>query len=1202
MRTNKERTNKGQKRLACFLLIPLFFALTAFVNATESNNSEMRKASLGDVIKEVEKETGFVFIYDNNLVNTKQFVSIESNHSDIRETLNNVSRQTNVEYTIIDNKVILKPKSTNSVPAVEQTGRKVTGTIVDDSGEPLIGVNITIKGTSLGTITDFNGHFSIEEVESNAVLVISYIGYVTQEIKPSNQPIKIVMKEDTQALDEVVVTGYSTQAKKDITGSVAVVATDDLKETPVSNFSEALQGKAAGVFVQAAGGPLGETTIRIRGVGSVNGADPLIIVDGVSGVDINAVNPNDIETMQILKDAAASAIYGAKGANGVIIITTKQGKKDDKVKVSYNGYFGVAKMATDGYDLMDAWEAMEFQEEGQRNYLNYRGKTTTHAQFGSIGADGSGHLTMPYAIKPAGLSEDQVISQFGSIGAWVASYKDDGSNSWSRSAYYQMLEDGYSEAEAKKGTDWFKEATQTGKVQDHQISVIGGGEKATYSFSLGYMDREGTIKESWFRRYSLRANTNFFVNEWFNIGQNTNVAVIENSGERGRQGDDNTFGKTFSIQPWVPIYNVGGDYAGSQAPEGGRANSAVQTINNEKDNRRRFMRMQSAAYAEIIPFKDLKIRSQFSTRLNGYWDYWMSKRTIMTNKEGSSKNDFNETAGYYFSWQWTNTATYSKTFNEDHTLNLVVGSEAIKEGMGRSIKAQRYDYPFEDNPNTWIINNGSTANMTNEGSMNNTVGMFGLFGRADYSYQGKYLATVTVRRDASSKFSEKNRWGTFPSVSLGWRMTDELFMENTRSYLDDLKLRVGYGTTGNSNIDPYNWAFQYGTGNTYLYSILGTDSDVAAGYGVTNLGDIDAKWETAKMLNVGFDATVFNNRLNINFDYYVKKTSDMLIDANWSALAGNADKPKVNIGDMQNKGVDLNIVWRDRTKDYNYSVGLNLSHYKNKLLSIGSKAGIFEGTRISNMNVMMEGYAIGMFHGYVTDGIYKSEADVTGYKNDEGKNVLPFSASEKGYDAKEFVGQFRIKDVNNDGKIDASDRTFIGNPHPDLTGGLNLSVGWKNFDLGTYLYFSLGNDLFALYKYYTHYGSLQSAYSRDRRDNSWSEDNPDGIYPLWATVSGESTIASNESNSSYIEDGSFLRMQTLTLGYTLPKTLVDKVKLEKVRVYGQVSNVFTITGYSGLDPQVRTDSDGNSKDRNMGTDYGSYGMPRQFIIGLNVSF
>ena len=1090
--------------------------------------------------------------------------------------------------------------------SVQQNGRTVTVSVVDKGG-PILGANVVVKGTTIGNITDLDGKAVIQGVPNNAILEISYIGYVTQQVtvKDSQTNIKVTIVEDSQALDEVVVTGYSTQAKKDITGSVAVVATDALKETPVSNFSEALQGKAAGVFVQAGGGPLGETTIRIRGVGSVNGSDPLIIVDGVSGVSIDAVNPNDIESMQILKDAAASAIYGAKGANGVIIITTKQGKKDDRVKVSYNGYFGVAKMANDGYDLLDAWEAMEFQETGQRNLLQYRGLTTSHSQFGSIGADGSGHLTMPYAIKPAGMTKDQIISQFGSIEAWEKSYRDNGANSWSRSAYYQMLEDGYSEEEARKGTNWLDEVKQNGKIQSHEISVVGGGDKATYSVGLGYMNREGTIKESWFRRYSLRANTNFFVNKWFNIGQNTNFAVIENSGERGRQGDDNTFGKSYSIQPWVPIHNIGGDYAGSQAPEGGRANTTVQTVNNEKDNRRRFLRAQSAIYAELMPIDGLKIRTQFSAMLNGSWDYWMNKRTIMTNKEGTNNNSFYENANYRLGYQWTNTATYNKTINEDHTIGAVLGTEAIREGLGRWIQAGRIDYPFENDPNTWTIGNGSSANLSNDGGMNSVSTMFGIFGRADYSYQGKYLATFTVRRDASSKFSEKNRWGTFPSVSLGWRMSDEKFMEPTRKYLDDFKLRAGYGTTGNSNIGAYNWAFQYGTGNTFLYSVIGSDSDVKTGFGVKSLGDLDAKWETSKMLNVGFDATAFNQRLNINFDWYLKKTSGMLIDANWSALAGNATKPKVNIGDMENRGVDLNMQWRDKAGEFNYTIGMNLSHYKNKLTEIGSEAGIFEGTRISNMNVLMKGHAVGMFHGYVIDGIYKSEDEVLNYKNANGQNVLPYGASDAStMNPKAYVGQYKVKDVNGDGKIDANDRDFIGNPRPDLTGGINLSLGWRNFDLSTYMYFSIGNDIFAMYKYYTHYGALQSAYSKDRRDKSWDPvSNPNGIYPMWATATGESTIAANESNSSYIEDGSFLRMQTLTLGYTLPKKWMDKIHMEKIRIYGQVSNVFTISGYSGLDPQVRTDDgSGNSKDRNMGTDFGSYGMPRQMIVGVNVTF
>ena len=1091
--------------------------------------------------------------------------------------------------------------------SLQQDGRRVICAISDKAG-PIVGANVLVKGTTIGNISDMDGRVILEGVPSNAILVVSYIGYVSQEIplKSSQTNVRIQLVEDTQALDEVVVVGYGTQSKKDITGSVAVVSTDAIHETPVATFAEALQGKASGVYISNSGGPSGETTIRIRGVGSLNSSDPLIVVDGVSGVDISSVNPNDIESMQVLKDASATAIYGAQGANGVIIITTKQGTRADRVRVSYNGYFGVAKMANSGYDLLNGWESMEFEELGQQNLYNYRGLATSHPQFGQIAATGGKGISMPYAIKPAGYSEQQIIDMYGSVEAWEKSYVDDGSSSWARSAYYQMLADGYSDAEARKGTNWYDEIVQTGKIQDHQISLVGGGEKATYSVSLGYTNREGTIQNSYFKRYSLRTNTTYNPNKYFTMGQNTNLAAMETGGESGRQGDANTFAKTYTMNSWVPIYNVGGDYTGSVAPNAGRDISAVHQVAMNENDWTRMFHGQTAVFAELSNpwIEGLKLRSQFSARLNGMWSLEMTERQNMANKEASANNTLTETGNWRLNWQWTNTATYTKKIHEDHNITVVLGTEAIKQGVGRYMQGTRIDYIFESDPNTWTLDNGSSSNIGNSSRYQRKVTMFGLFGRADYSYKGKYLATFTIRRDASSKFGSKNRWGNFPSASLGWRMSDEKFMEPTRKWLDDFKLRAGYGTTGNSNIDSYNWAFQYGTGNRYLYSINGSDTEVYQGFGVTNLGDIEAKWETSKMFNAGFDITAFNQRLTANFDYYIKKTSDMLIDANWSALAGAADKPKVNIGDMTNKGVDLNITWNDKIGEVGYSVGVNLSHYKNRLDEIGTDAGIFTGTRISNMNVLMKGHAIGEFHGYQLDGIYKSEEEVRNYKNDAGGTVLPYGTSDAStLNAANYVGQFKVKDVNNDGKIDASDRTFIGNPHPDLTGGINLGVNWKGFDLSTYMYFSVGNDLFAMYKYYTHYGSLQSAYSKDRRDNSWHPvTNPDGIYPMWATANGESTIAANESNSGYIEDGSFLRMQTLTLGYTLPKSILDKIKFEKIRIYGQIANVFTLTGYSGLDPQVRTDTDGRSNDRTMGTDFGSYGMPRQFIMGVNVTF
>ena len=901
------------------------------------------------------------------------------------------------------------------ISGVQQQGRRVT-CVISDKGGPIIGANVLVKGTNNGNISDMDGRVILENVPNNAILVVSYIGYVTQEIplKNSQSNIKVKLVEDTQNLDEVVVVGYGTQAKKDITGSVAVVSSEAIHEQPVSTFAEALQGKASGVYISNSGGPSGETTIRIRGVGSLNSSDPLIVVDGVSDVDISSVNPNDIESMQVLKDASATAIYGAQGANGVIIITTKQGSRADRVRVSYNGYVGFSKMANSGYNLLNGWEAMEFEQLGQENLYKYRGQTTSHPQFGQITQSGGNGISMPYAIKPAGYSQQQIIDMYGSIEAWEKSYVDDGTSSWSRSAYYQMLADGYSEEEARAGTNWYDEVVQTGMIQDHQISLVGGGEKATYSVSLGYSNREGTLKNSYFKRYSMRANTTYNPNKYFTMGQNTNLAAMESGGEPGRQGDDNTFAKTYTMNSWVPIYNVGGDYTGSVAPNAGRDISAAHQVAMAENDWNRMFHGQTAVFAELgNPWiKGLKLRTQFSARLMGMWGLAMTERQNMANKEASNNNTLTETGNWNLSWQWTNTATYSTKINEDHNINVVIGSEAIKRGIGRWMQGTRIGYIFEDDPNTWTLSNGSSSNIGNSSRYQNKVTMFGLFGRADYNYKGKYLATFTIRRDASSKFGSKNRWGNFPSASIGWRMSDEAFMQPTKKWLDDFKLRAGYGTTGNSNIGSYNYAFQYATGDAYMYPITGSDTDTSQGYSLSNLGDADAKWETTKMFNVGFDLTALNNRLTAGFDFYIKKTSDLLVPANWSALAGSASKPSINIGDMKNRGIDFSISWRDKIGELGYNISANFSRYKNEVTRLGS-SDLFNTTRLSKVNITTVGQPVGMFYGYVVDGIYQSEEDVLAY------GTLPYGvATASDLDPAAWVGRYKLKDVNGDGRID----------------------------------------------------------------------------------------------------------------------------------------------------------------------------------------
>lgn len=1086
---------------------------------------------------------------------------------------------------------------------VQQKGRTVKVTVKDAAGE-IIGANVIVKGTTIGSITDMSGVAVIQDVPNGAILQVSYVGYTTVDVplKNNQESIVVTLKEDAEALDEVVVVGYGTQAKKDITGSVAVVSRDDIQVQPVASFAEALQGRAPGVYVNTSGGPSGETTIRIRGVGSMKGSDPLIIVDGVQDVDISSVNPNDIDSFQVLKDAAATAIYGARAANGVIIITTKQGNKAGKVRITYNGYVSASQMANDGYPMMGAWESMKAEEQSQWNLVNYRGydkSQVAHQQFGSIA---NGELQMPYAIVPTGYSKDQIISEFGSIDNWVNSYNSETGPYYSRSAYYQMLEDGYSEEEAREGTNWFDEVTQTGISQNHELSVTSGNDKGQYAFSLGYTNREGTIKNSGFERYNMRLNTTFTPTKHFTIGQNTNVATMKITGERGRQGDANTFGRTYTMASWVPLYNVSGQYAGSVGG-GGRDVSAYSTVYNTADDWMRFFRLQSAVFAEIKDpwIKGLSVRTQFAASIRGGWTATMNERTIEYNKEGSSQNNFNETGNWYFDWQWTNTATYKTTFADDHDLTVMIGTEALKRNIGRSISGTRYEYIFEKDPNTWTLDNGGTSNITNSGSMGDKYTMFGYFGRVDYSYQGKYLATFTVRRDASSKFSEKHRWGTFPSASLGWRISDEPFLQTARqSWLDDLKLRLGYGTTGNSNIGSYNYAFQYANENASLYSISGDNSGASTGYAMTNLGDTEAKWETVKMFNVGYDFTAFNNRLTSSFDFYVKNTSDMLVDANWTYLAGGAEKPSVNIGSMRNVGVDFSVGWRGKIGQVSYNVNANASWYRNEVTKLGS-SNLYTSTRISELNITTVGQPIAMFYGYQLDGIYKSVDDVLNYKNDNGGTVTPYGTTEESLNAQSWVGHYKFKDLNNDGRIDQDDRTIIGNPHPDLTGGINIGINWKDWDLSTYLYYSIGNDLYAHYQYYTYWGNLSNVYSRDRVQNAWNpETNPNGTLPLW--VSGDTAPETTLSHSGYIQDGSFLRMQTLTLGYSLPKSVVSKLNLSRIRVYAQLANVFTLTGYEGLDPEVRSNNGDSSNDMMKGIDYGSYGMPKQYLIGLNVEF
>ena len=859
-------------------------------------------------------------------------------------------------------------------------------------------------------------------------------------------------------------------------------------------------------------------------------------------------------------------------------------------------------MANDGYNTLGAWDYMKAEQFSQENLVNYRGadiNTVGHDQFGSIK---DGDLQMPYMIFPAGMSKDEAMAKWGSYQGIVDAYKDNGADSYSLSSYYYIKEIlGGTEEEARAGTQWFDMVTQTALTHNHELSVMGGSNAGMYSISFGYLDREGTIKESAFERYSLRANSTFNAGKHVTFGLNMNTSVQMRTGEMGGQGDDSTFGRTYTMNMWVPAYNVGGDKAGSRG-NGGRAQSALASIENARGDWSRNFRMQAAAFMEIKDpwIKGLSLKTQFAASLNGAWSRTFGEKTIAWNKEGTNYTSLSESGSWSFNWQWTNTASYKTTIADNHDLTVMIGTEALKNGIGRNLSAARNNYIFPADPNTWVIDNGDSATQTNSGGQGGINTMFGMFARADYSYKGKYLVTATFRRDASSRFAAKHRWGNFPSVSLGWRMSDESFLASAHdNWLDDLKLRAGYGTTGNSNIGNYNYANQYGNGTQFLYNVSGGNSGAAVGFGSTYIGDTEARWETVEMFNVGADLTAFRNRLSANVDFYIKNTSDMLVPASWTILAGTASKPNVNMGDMKNTGVDFQIGWRDKVGQFSYNISANASWYKNEVVKLGA-GDLYTSTRISNMQITTEGQPIGMFFGYTTDGIYTSVDDVINY----GK--VPYGVSDAvnpktgnliwHEDAINQVGHFRFKDINGDGKVTAADRSMIGNPHPDLTGGVNLGFGYKNWDLSTYLYYSIGNDLYAHYELYTNWGQLANVFTYERVERGWHPvNNPNGTLPMF--VRGDTHAETNESHTNYIQDGSYLRMQTLTLGYTLPKKWLNKIKMSRIRFYAQLSNVFTLTGYEGLDPEVYQGSD-----RSRGIDYGSYGMPRQYLFGVNIEF
>ena len=1044
--------------------------------------------------------------------------------------------------------------------------KPIVGRVVDPDSKPLIGVTVTVKGTSVATSTDTDGKYSINVPAGKTSLVFSTVGYESSEvvIDRGMTNLDLVLRLVENKLNEVVVTGYSTQRKKDIIGAVSVVNTKDLLNTPSQNLAVQLQGRAAGVTVSSAGEPGAGAVVRIRGFASAGNNDPLYIIDGVPTGDPSTLNPNDIESLQVLKDASSASIYGSRASNGVVIITTKQGKSG-RSSLTYDAYVG-NQVVTDKMmpDMLNTTQ-----------YMDYLQKTTpstyTHPVFGKNGA-----FAIPaFYITSPGFK--------GGVSA---------SDPRANPDLYTLTGNLYQISKTSEGTEWFKELTRPALFTNHQLTASGGTDKALYSVGLNYFDQLGTFVNTNFKRYTIRANTSFKPVSFLRLGENLQFSYEDRLGGTNR-GEGDAWASAFRMVPYIPVYDIKGGWGGNGVGESGNGNSPIANLGRAKDNTNKFSRLFGNVFAEV-PFTNyLTARTSFGIDLGSQFVRNIGRKTY-ERSENQGTTQLTEEGWYYMNWTWTNTLNFQKTFANNHDVKVLVGSEAVK-GSSRGVRAFGQNFDFET-PEFVSLNTATAGSLSDRTIANYNLGknsLYSLFARLDYAFKGKYLLSGTFRRDGSSRFGPNARYATFPSVGLAWRVSEENFMKSA-TWITDLKLRGGWGQMGSqSNVEFNNQFFTF-TSNAPLtnYDIAGNNTSSAQGYRQNREGNLNTKWETSETTNIGLDATLFGGKIDFTLDVYQKDTKDLLVDQFLNGLEPQLTKPKINIGTMQNKGFDLLINYHGKpNRDLSYDLGVTFSHYKNTMTKLNNENAprVINLERLNSAVRTELGQPISSFHGFVLDGFYNTAADLTALN-------MPGAV----------VGSWKYKDINGDKQITDADRTFLGNPHPDFQMGLNLGVNYKNFSFTTFLFWNQGNEIYNYTKYYTDMRVFVGGVSTRVLNDSWTPGNTNAKLPLLApgSANGYTSFTSSTSNSYYVEDGSYLRAKTVQLAYTLPKSLVKKARLSNVRVYIQAQNLFTITNYTGSDPDISLISRDpfGVRDYYIGVDLGGFPNPKQYIAGLSVTF
>ena len=1011
---------------------------------------------------------------------------------------------------------------------------EITGTVEDEMG-PVIGATVKEKGTSNGTVTDFDGKFKLK-VKAGAMLVFSYVGFLNQE-QPAQNGMKVMMKEDAQSLQEVVVVGYTTQKKADLTGAISTVSVDELAKQNENNPIKALQGRVPGMNIAADGAPSGSATVRIRGIGTLNNNDPLYIIDGVpTKAGMHELNGNDIESIQVLKDAASASIYGSRAANGVIIITTKKGK-EGKVRIDFDGSFAVQTYA----HKMEVLNAKQFGQVMWQGYVNdgldpnqnglgYRYDWSYDAQ----GVPVLNNITMSKYLDAAGTTP-------------------------------------------AADTDWFDQTTRTGNIQQYNVSLSNGSERGMSYFSLGYYKNKGIIKHSDFERFSARMNADY---KLVKVGDRNLVTVGENF-TLNRTSEVPAPGgflqNVLQFNPSLPVYTTKGEFAGPVGGYPDRENPLARLTRNS-DNRYKYWRMFGDAYLNINPIKDLNIKTTFGI------DYAQKEQRIFQYPitEGTVANPINGVEAkqeHWMKWMWNVIATYNFEFGK-HRGDILVGTELNRED-DTWFSGKKYDYVVLNPDYMWP--NAGVGEAEAYGSGEGYT-LLSYFGKLNYTFNDRYLLGLTLRYDGSSRFGKNSRYGTFPSVSLGWRISEEKFMESTKTWLDNLKLRASWGQTGNqeiSNIARYTmFESNYGEagfgGQSYgtSYDIAGTNGGqtLPSGFKRNQLGNDDLKWETTTQTNLGLDFGFFHNALYGSFEWYFKKTKDILVYMPGIGVMGEGSSQWINAGEMENTGVELNVGYRGNIGEFSYDVAGNIGTYRNEVTKLPetiAAKGTFGGNGVESV----VGHPFGAQVGYVYDGIFKSQDEIDNHAKQDGAGL----------------GRIRWKDLNGDNVINEKDQEWIYSPVPDFTWGLNIYLQYKNLDFTMFWQGVQGVDVISDLKKETDLWSglnISNLNKGQRLLDAWSPANMDSDIPSISTMDNNNE---KRVSSYFVENGSYAKLRTIQLGYNFPESIASKLYMQRLRMYVSAQNLLTIKSknFTGVDPE----------NANFG-----YPIPLNVTFGLNISF